>query len=152
MPSRAVRPLFTSSISRRFKLSTGQRLWSGRRMLWLAVSVRLARTFERVPHQYPRRGCLGNLNGVWSLVAFFGLSSSGGSSRSANGVRLSSCCFHSASFRCRRFSALAARASTRLGKPSALQYAARFNPPRRERAAFAVSELKGKMHGIRPHA
>ena len=62
------------------------------------------------------------------FLPLLGLSSPGGSSRIANGVRRNSSRFHSLARRSSRFLALAARASTRFGKPSRRQKAPRRRP------------------------
>ena len=84
-------------------------------------------------HMLPRM--IGWLDKCFDLAAlrdhflpFVGRSSAGGSSRIANGVRLSSSRFHSSSRRSLTLLARAARASTRLGNPSARQNPARLRP------------------------
>jgi hypothetical protein len=84
------------------------------------------------------RGSIGSLSGGSSLMAFFGLSFSAGSSRSANGVRRSSSCFHSSSLHCLTLLAKAARARTRLGNPSERQKAGRCSPQAGCATMFAV--------------
>ena len=68
-------------------------------------------------------------------------SSSGGSSKIANGVRCNSSRFHSSSRRSLRFSALAARASTKFGNPIERQNAARRRPFHRFSDERAVSDV-----------
>ena len=59
---------------------------------------------------------------------FTGDNSGGCSSRIANGVRLSSSCFHSSSSRSLRLFALAARASTKVRKPERAPECSAFRP------------------------